>query len=370
MRKKRLLLFAIMCTVLLLKSPDSCAENLVKEAAEIYGINDLDEILDEETRKISGNLGDDGIYDAESALKRLADKLIDDASEVFQNNIENVASLLAIALLSSAICCFVSDKSSQKYISIAGVCAAAYTLTGGIDGLVTQTTEALIRMADYSRAAIPAVFTAAVSSGAVVSASAKYAAVTIAIDMLMSMSRNLLVPLIYAYLALALSSAVFENAILKACQRAVKWIAGTLLTGFTIIFGAFMGISGLVSGAADALAVKTARTVISTTLPVVGGIISDAASTVLSAAAMIRNSAGALSLIAVCALCAGPFVMLSIKMLLFKATAAACEMLPNSRMSVFINDVGTALSMLLGLLGCCAIMLFISFMAAIKVVTV
>jgi len=50
-------------------------------------------------------------------------------------------------------------------------------------------------------------------------------------------------------------------------------------------------------------------------------------------------------------------------------TAAACEMLPNGRMSAFISDVAAALSMLLGLLGCCAIMLFISFTAAIRVVT-
>ncbi len=84
---------------------------------------------------------------------------------------------------------------------------------------------------------------------------------------------------------------------------------------------------------------------------------------------MIRNSAGALSLVAVCALCAEPFVKLSVKILLFRAAAAVCDMVPNAKLSSFVNDVGSALSILLGLVGCCAIMLFISFTAAIKVVT-
>ena len=44
-------------------------------------------------------------------------------------------------------------------------------------------------------------------------------------------------------------------------------------------------------------------------------------------------------------------------------------MVPNAKLSSFVNDVGSALSILLGLVGCCAIMLFISFTAAIKVVT-
>ena len=43
-------------------------------------------------------------------------------------------------------------------------------------------------------------------------------------------------------------------------------------------------------------------------------------------------------------------------------------MIPGGRLSGLLNDIGTAMSMLLGLVGCCGIMLFFSFMAAIKVV--
>ena len=156
---------------------------------------------------------------------------------------------------------------------------------------------------------------------------------------------------------------------LMSLQHFVKWLCTILLAALTIVFSAYINITGAITVSADALAVKTARLVISNSLPVVGGMISDAASTVLSAAGMIKSSAGALSLVAVCALCVGPFVSLSVKLFIFKIASSACDMVPGSRISGFINDIGTALSLLLGLLGSVSIILFISFMSAIKVVT-
>lgn len=352
-----------------LLTPAACAEELISEAASISGMDELEEAIPENARNISGSLKSDGGYDAEGALARLFKKLISSAVDELRRNVKSVVAIVAIALFSALSVSFAHDKTIQDYISIAGVCAAAGLLTDGIDGLVTQTSSALTAMSDYSRAALPAIFSAAAACGAAVSSSARYAAICIAIDVLMSMAQSVVIPLTYAYLALALCSGLFENSLIKACQRFVKWLAMTFMTVFTIVFSGYIGLTGIVTSGVDAVAARTARTVISTTLPVVGGIISDAASTVLAAASMIKNSAGALSLVAVCALCVGPFAALSVKMLLFRAAAAACDMAPNLKLSGFVNDVGTALSILLGLVGCCAIMLFISFTAAIKVVT-
>ena len=111
------------------------------------------------------------------------------------------------------------------------------------------------------------------------------------------------------------------------------------------------------------------RTVISTVLPVVGGMISDASGAVLAAAGVIRSCAGAFGLITVCVLCAGPFAVLSVKMLILKAAAAVTDSMQSPRLSALFSGVGSAMGLLLGLLGCCGIMLFISMMAGMKAVT-
>lgn len=367
---KKALLTALLALIITpLFAGGAYAETLSEKAAGATGATAAEQALPESVRGISGRIETDGQYDAPGALERLWRKMLDTAAQEIKGNLQSASALAAIALCTALASSLSPGGTAQGYISIAGVGAAAALLVGSVDSLAVQTVSALGLMSDYSRAALPAVFTAAAACGAVVSASARYAAVCIAIDVLMAAAQKFVIPLVYAYLALALCGALFENPLLKTCQRFSKWLATTFMTAFTIAFSGYIGLTGIVTSGVDAVAVKTARTVISTTLPVVGGIISDAASTVLSAASMIRNSAGALSLVAVCALCAEPFVKLSVKILLFRAAAAVCDMVPNAKLSSFVNDVGSALSILLGLVGCCAIMLFISFTAAIKVVT-
>lgn len=366
---KKALLTALLALIITpLFAGSAYAETLSEKAAGATGATAAEQALPESVRGISGRIEADGQYDAPGALERLWRKMLDTAAQEIKGNLQSASALAAIALC-TALASSLSPGGTAQGISIAGVGAAAALLVGSVDSLAAQTVSALGLMSDYSRAALPAVFTAAAACGAVVSASARYAAVCIAIDVLMAAAQKFVIPLVYAYLALALCGALFENPLLKTCQRFSKWLATTFMTAFTIAFSGYIGLTGIVTSGVDAVAVKTARTVISTTLPVVGGIISDAASAVLSAASMIRNSAGALSLVAVCALCAEPFVKLSVKILLFRAAAAVCDMVPNAKLSSFVNDVGSALSILLGLVGCCAIMLFISFTAAIKVVT-
>lgn len=363
---KKGLCFLLLCPLFFL----GCrAEGVAERAAEMVDVGAVEEALPEAEREISGPLKTDGSYDAEGALKRLWDRMLAQAEEQLKENLRYAAELVAIAVLCSTAGALTTGKGIPEYINVAGCCAAAMLIAGSMDSVIGQASSALTQLSDYSRAALPAVFAAAAACGAVVSASARYAAACLAIEIIMTAAQSLIIPLIYAYLAISFSAALFDNPILRAAARMTKWAATTAMTGMTILFSGYITVTGLIAGSTDAVAVKTARTVISGALPVVGGILSDAAAVVLSAASVIKNAAGAFSLIAVCALCAGPFVALSVKMLLYRAAAAAADMLPGGRLAGLINDAGTALGMLLGLVGCCGIMLFLSIMSGVKVVT-
>lgn len=360
--------FLISLLILPLLTVSAGAEPVYADALpEVQAVEDA---LPESEREVSGELSLDGGYDTTGALQRLFQRFITKAKEQLREELNYVAGLISIALICAVAAALCAEGSLKDYISIAGCCAAAVMLAGRLDGVIADAVSAINRLSDYSKAAMPAIFTAAAACGAVTSASAKYAAVCLAMDVIMSAAQRLIIPLIYAYIAISISSSIFPNPILKTAARLSKWCATTAMTVLTLAFSAYISLTSLVTGSADAVAVKTAKTVISNSLPVVGGIVSDAASVVLSAASVIKNSAGVFSLVAVCALCAAPFAALSVKMLLFKATAAAADMIEGGRLSALINDMGTALGMLLGLVGCCGIMLFISIMSGIKVVTI
>ena len=94
------------------------------------------------------------------------------------------------------------------------------------------------------------------------------------------------------------------------------------------------------------------------------------AAAVLSAAAVVRSCTGAFGLVAVCAICVGPFALLSVKNILFKAVAAVADAVQIPRLQKLFTGIGSAVGLLMGMLGCCAMMLFLSFAAAMKAVTV
>ena len=362
---KKLLVFLLL---LPLFSTTCYAEELYDDAAEDLGLYSVEDGLQGDEKEIIGELDLGGSYDTGGALSRLFKSLLEKFSAGLKEELKSVFAVAAISVFCAAGMSVCAEKGMGEYISMAACVAVAAMAAGSMDGIISTAVSSLNRLSDYSKAAMPAVFSAAAACGAVVSSPAKYAAVCLSLDVLMSVSQKLVIPLIYCYIAISITGSVSPNSLLSTAGRVVKWTATTVMTGLTIVFSAYIGLTGLITGSTDATAVKTAKTVISSSLPVVGGIISDAAAVVLSAASVIKNSAGVFCLVAVCALCAGPFAMLSVKVFLFKISAAVADMIPGGRLSGLLNDIGTAMSMLLGLVGCCGIMLFFSFMAAIKVV--
>ena len=347
----------------------ACAEGPTEQALQIFDTVQMETGLNEEEKSVGGKIGPTG-YDVASALSRLWQSFVRKLKEEIRAELGFGIKLLALVFLCAFCVAVCTDEKIRGMIEICGVCAASGLLVGGIDSLVSQTTQAIYRLSDYSKAALPVVYTAAAASGNVSSASIGYARAGLMLDVMMSLSQKTVLPLIYASLSLTVVNVVFPNPMLAAMEKLTKWAAKTLLTAATIAFTACIGISSLITAKFDAAAIKTTRAVISGVLPVVGGMVSDASAAVLSAAGVVLSCAGAFGLITVCVMCAGPFAVLSVKGMIFKAAAAAAESVQSPLLQRLFSGIGGAVSLLMGLLGCNAIMLFLSIASAIKVVMV
>ena len=211
---------------------------------------------------------------------------------------------------------------------------------------------------------------AAAASGGVSTAALGYAGGCLALDIMMGVVQKVMLGLIYISLCLAMSNVVFPHPLLSSVEKLFKWAAKTIMTMLTLSFTAYLGTTTLISRNADAAAVKAARTVISSTLPVVGGMLADASKAVLSAASVVLSCTGVFGLIAVCAICAGPFAVLTVKSFLLKTVTAAAEAVQASRLEKLFSGFNSTMGMLMGILGACAIMLFLAFASAMRVMTI
>lgn len=335
----------------------------------LFGLDALSRTLTDEERAVSGVWNGVGSYNAQSALHRLSERFLQTLAEQLRENVSFALSLATLAVLGGFAVSLCEEERIRNVLELCVCCAAAAVLLDGMDGLIGQTRAAIFRLADYAKTALPVVFTAAAASGAVSSAPARFAAISFALDAMLELTQRLVLPLINAHLATVLANALFPNSVLNAAAKLTRWAANTAMTGASLAFTVYISLTGAIGAAVDAAAVKAARTVISSTLPLVGGMISDVSASVLSAAGVVRSCAGAFGLIAVCTLCLGSFVTLSLRTLLFKAVATLTEGLPGSRLQALLSGIGSASAMLMGLLGACSLMLFLSFTAGMKAVS-
>ena len=337
--------------------------------ADELGIGSLYDYAPDETKDITGKLVTDGSYDHRGALNRLFNKTASAIEEAVRASVSQFTEILSLAVICALGVSFDHNGKSGRYISIIASCACILISMDPLTGVISSMENAVDNVKMYSNIALPSLFVASAAGGNIISGPAKFAAVSLSMDVITTAAANICKPLINAYLALGVSGQISDNELITNMTKFAKWAAITVMSVLMIAFTAYISLVGVISSTADAAAVKAAKTVISTSLPVVGGIISDAAAAVLSSASLIKASAGVFTLIASASICVIPFISCTVKMLIFKAVSAISDGLGIQKLAGTLNCIGTAIGLYCALLGSCGIMLFISISSALKVFT-
>ena len=142
-------------------------------------------------------------------------------------------------------------------------------------GLGQETVEELNT---FSKALLPTLSAAVAASGGILSASVRQVATVFFVDLLLSLIRGLLLPLVYFYVAAAavLIPAMLPGRHLAGISTAIRKGTVWLLTGALALFTLYLTVSGAAAGSADTVTARLARGAVGV-LPVVGSLLADAA---------------------------------------------------------------------------------------------
>ena len=146
------------------------------------------------------------------------------------------------------------------------------------------------------------------------------------------------------------------------------WTVKTALRAAVAAFTAYLTLTGLLAGAADEMTLKAAKSVISTAIPVVGGMISEASQAVLTSAALIRNSAGIFGLLAVLAVGLGPFLQIAVQYLALRVTTALSGFLAMQEHTKLLACAADAMGYMLAMTGSAMLMVIVAVCAFLKAV--
>ena len=279
------------------------------------------------------------------------------------------ASLVCLAVIAAGLMIsFLQPMTGQgkKLAELIAALSVALILLGPTRSMVGLGVGTVQELTSYGKLLLP-VMTAGLAAQGGITKSAALCAGTAAFNTLLGhLISALLVPVVYIYLALAVAnSAVGEDA-LKKIRDFIKWCGTWVLKGGLYIFTGYMGLTGIITGTADAAALKVTKSTISVAVPVIGNILSDASETVLVSAGMIKSAAGIYGMLAILALCLEPFVRIGIQYLFLKLTSAICGVFATKQVTELIDGFSTAMGMLVAATGTICLMLLISTVCFMK----
>ena len=344
--------------------PPSVAEQ--EEALDTEGV------LDALPQKAGEILGEVSLTDTEmgdKGFKKILETIKESIFGIFKNALGSAAKILTVIVLCTAASSAMSEGGIRDMVSLGGTVAVSAIAISDVHSFLGMGMETLLSLSDFSKALLPTMCAAAASAGAFTSASAKYAATALFMDVLITIATNVIMPLISIYLAAVIANAVLLKDSLANISKLLKWVCTTALTLLMLAFTTYLGMTGLISGKADEFATKLTKTALGTALPVVGSIVSDTAETLVAGAGILRNAIGVFGFLAVAAICLTPFLTLGLHYLVYKGTSAFSEALADKRMAELVSDIGAAFGMLLALVGAGGMMLFFSVISSMKAVS-
>lgn len=255
---------------------------------------------------------------------------------------------------------------AKRSADFAGVVAVVSLLLANTNALIQLGTETITELTEYGKLLLPVMTAALAAQGGITSSAALYGGTTMFSSFLCSMISDLFIPMVYVFLALSAAGGAFGEPMLKKIRDMIKatisWCLKTLLTVFTT----YMGITGILSGSTDAAALKAAKVTISTFVPVVGGILSDASDAILVSAGIAKSAAGLYGILAILALFLEPFIKFGTHYLLMKATAAISSLFGTKPMAELVDDFSSAMGLLLGMTGSACLLQLISTVCFMK----
>ena len=352
---------ALLCLLLLCTPVWAASEDILAEQSEALGLDGLSEAAGEYAPG-----GEVAGVDLDEGLKKILEEGRSAAGGAIRQAVNSGVVLLAVVLLASLAQGTAGEGTGLQVVPMAASAAITAIAVSDAGTLIGMGRETLERMAAFGQILLPTMAAATALGGSPGSAAARQFAAMLFSDLLLTAINGLLLPLTYGYIAACAACAAVGNEGLRRLAGVLKWVVTTVLTILLLTYVGYLTVSGVVAGTADAVAVKAARFTVSSMVPVVGGILSDAAETVLAGAGVLKNAVGVFGMLTILSICLVPFLRLGVHYLAYKLTGALAATVADGRVAGLIDQIGSAFGLVLGMTGASALLLLVSMVSAVS----
>lgn len=297
-------------------------------------------------------------------LMHIIKTALDEIAPEFYEAMVHCCSVMAVQILISVFSSF--SGIAQKSVNLAGVVTISVLLLSPTKAFIALGVETIHNLSEYNKVLLPVLTSALASQGGVTTSAALYAGTVVLNFVLTTLMTKAIVPLLYAYIVVGISSIAIDEKVLNQLMGLLKWLITWGLKLTTYLFTGYMSITGVVCGAVDASAIKAAKLTISGAVPVIGNIISDASEAVLVGVTTIKNTSGVYGALVILAIWITPFLRVGVQYLLLKITSGICSLIGDKRTVSVVSHFSSAMGFVLAMIGVACVLQLISVVCFLR----
>ena len=331
----------------------------IEEQLDAVGRDELMAQVPEATREL---MESEDLYDMnfQSLLELTPGRFFSSLWRMFLDELQKpmrvLAAMLGIVLLCSLLESLRAGSFQEPLSGVFQTVSVLCVLTSiamPILDCIIKTSAAIKSVAVFMLSFIPIFSAAMISAGQPVSGSTYSMFLMGACQLVAQVVSQTLIPLMSVYLAVAIcGSFVPELKVVSAVggiKIAINWVMGFILT----VFVALLSIQNILSHSADSVTVRATKFLISSLVPVAGGVLSEAFTAAQGCLKLVKTTVGVYGIVVALLTFLPILLQVTIWMAITRITAVASDVMGVTRVSDILRSSASVLGMLI-----CAVMCF------------
>ncbi len=352
----------IVLIIMLLAFSFNAAADVYNEQFDKSGAGKLPEFLSDDTRETLENEGitPEGDWVNNLSPQKAFSSLLESIKRNSKAPLLTALSALGLSIMLSVFRLFSDRPESEQTLSFAATASIAGITLLPLFSAVSSAAATLKNAAVFMLSFVPVYCGITAASGRIATASASGAVLLLAGETVVWLASLVVLPLIGAYLAIALcgslTPAIELTPLAETVKKAATWVTGLVMT----VYIGILGIQTTVNAAADNLAVRTGKFLIGSFVPVVGSPVSEALTTVQASVGLLRSSVGIYGVVAVAVTVLPSALLLLLWRGCLLLSSAAAGILECRSIGKLLKACDAAVSFALGMTLICSVAFIIS----------
>ena len=317
---------------------------------ESSGAEDILSRLDSETKERLGELGIEDVNFSslfDVSFSKIFSFVKKAAEGKLESPLKSLMKLLSVIILIAVCESFMPDDDKMK--NVINMAAVLFSVTVIISPLYDAMESAVSSVgvcADFMKSLIPVLVGIVSASGNPSLAVSFQSCAFAAAEVISALGKNYVVPIVGAVTALDLTGSLMPSMKLSGITELVKKTVIQTLSFTATLYVSFLGIKGALANAADTVASKGIKLVISSAVPIVGGAVSEAYSGIIGSLVLVKSTVGIFGIIVIAVITVPSMLQLLFWIFALKLGAAAGEVFSLGGVSSLLKALSCAITLL------------------------